>query len=281
MSDGSRKTGASARRLRRRPDHTVSTAGSEHLLQRHRRDPRVNHPRPSETLDSRDQESTASFTVMSYNLWKNHAVGELTSLVESGGVDLLCLQEAYTGDLPDTIGGLRHMASTGNNRLGLAIYGRHDRFEVHETRSFTLGKSMHDRVLAPTPERLVAARLVDRTTNQAFVLASFHAAPLTARNSVRRTQIRTAHEGLDALGAGLPALMIGDFNYPLFTKRLRRVLTRTGHTLARGPRGTYKRYLIFRGNFDLVTATGLELSPVKVLPQGASDHLPIVVSASL
>lgn len=223
--------------------------------------------------------TTTSFTVVSYNLWKNHAVHELDALARDTEADLLCLQEVYTGSMPDVIGGLRRIASTGNNRLGLAIYGRQERFEVHETRSFTLGKSMHDRVLAPTPERLVAGRLVDRVTGRHFVVASFHAAPLTARNAVRRAQIRAAHAGLEALGAGLPALMIGDFNYPWFTGRLRRALAKTGHTLARAAAGTYRGYAIVRGRFDLVTTTGFDLGPVAVLPQGASDHLPIVVRA--
>ena len=223
--------------------------------------------------------AAGAFTVVSYNLWKNHAVHELEALAKSTGADLLCLQEVFTGSLPDVIGGLRRIATTGNNRLGLAIYGCQERFEVHETRSYHLGKSMHDRVLAPTPERLVAGRLIDRVTGLHFVIASFHAAPLTARNAVRRAQIRSAHAGLEALGAGLPALMIGDFNYPLFTSRLRRVLAKTGHSLARAAAGTYRGYGIVRGRFDLVTSTGFEVGPVRVLPQGASDHLPIVVRA--
>ncbi|BDZ48151.1 hypothetical protein GCM10025867_03920 [Frondihabitans sucicola] len=243
----------------------------------------MTHTAPAPHASSEDASAgstTAPFTVVSYNLWKNHAVHELDALARSTGADLLCLQEVFTDSMPDVIGGLRRIASTGNNRLGLAIYGRQERFDVHETRSFSLGRSMHDRVLSPTPERLVAGRLVDRLTGLQFVVASFHAAPLTARNAVRRAQIRSAHAGLEALGAGLPALMIGDFNYPIFTGRLRRALAKTGHTLARAAAGTYRGYAIVRGRFDLVTTTGFDLGPVRVLPQGASDHLPIVVRAT-
>ncbi|GAA4267279.1 endonuclease/exonuclease/phosphatase family protein [Frondihabitans peucedani] len=231
---------------------------------------------PSSTA-TRASTTAPAFTVVSYNLWKNHAVHELDALAASTEADLLCLQEVYTGSMPDQIGDLRRIASTANNRLGLAIYGRQDRFDVRETRSYSLGRSMHDRIMSPTPERLVAARLVDLATDRHFVIASFHAAPLSARNSVRRAQIRAAHLGLEALGAGLPAMMIGDFNYPWFSGRLRRTLARTGHTLARAVEGTYRGYGVVRGRFDLVTATRFDLGAVRVLPQAASDHMPIIV----
>lgn len=232
---------------------------------------------PPSSTGQASSTASAAFTVVSYNLWKNHAVHELEALAASTEADLLCLQEVYTGSMPDRIGDLRRIASTANNRLGLAIYGRQGRFDVRETRSYSLGRSMHDRVLSPTPERLVAARLVDRQTDRHFVVASFHAAPLSARNSVRRAQIRAAHLGLEALGAGLPAMMIGDFNYPWFSARLRRTLARTGHTLARAVEGTYRGYGVVRGRFDLVTATRFDLGAVHVLPQAASDHMPIIV----
>ncbi|AMM22187.1 hypothetical protein AX769_02165 [Frondihabitans sp. PAMC 28766] len=223
----------------------------------------------------------SQFTLVSYNLWHNKAASELSSLVETAKADLLCLQEATTTDLPDTIGGLHRVVATGANRLGLALYARDDRFEVHETRTVSLGKSMHDRVMSPTAERLVAARLVDRVTAKQFVVASFHAAPLSARNSVRRTQIRAAHGHLDALGAGMPQIMIGDYNYPWFASGLARMLRATGHTLTRPTTGTYRNYGVVRGKFDLATSIGATLGELRALAKGASDHFPIVCSVTV
>lgn len=233
-------------------------------------------PEPSAAGDT-----TGSFVVVSYNLWHNKAAGELEALVASQGADLLCIQEATTAHLPEMLGGLRRVIATGGNRLGLALYARDERFEVQETRTMALGKSMHDRVMSPTAERLVAARLLDRTTGKRFVAASFHAAPLSARNSVRRTQIRAAHAGLDELGAGLPQVMIGDYNYPWFAQGLAKMLTATGHTLTRPTTGTYRNYAVVRGKFDVATSIGATLGELRALAKGASDHFPIVVTASI
>ena len=56
-----------------------------------------------------------------------------------------------------------------------------------------------------------------------FIVASFHAAPLTALNSLRRHQIRAALKELSTLGKGAPILMVGDFNYPVFKENLGQV----------------------------------------------------------
>jgi exodeoxyribonuclease-3 len=229
----------------------------------------VNHP-----------SAPGAFTVMSYNLWKNHAVSELSRLESDHSIDVLCLQETYTATLPETLGELRLAASTGNDRLGLAIYARDYRFRVEETKSYTLARSVHDVVLAPTPERLVGARLVDETTGDRLVVASFHAAPLTALNSVRRRQIDAAHGLLRSLAGDAPIVMIGDFNYPFFTERLRGRLASTDFHLTRGTSKTYRKFPMYRGTFDLVTAAGFDVSPITTLHQGLSDHFPILATAT-
>ena len=118
-------------------------------------------------------------------------------------------------------------------------YVREDRFHVRATRTFQLKKSLHDRVLQPAHERLLGARLHDRETGRDLVTASFHAAPLTALNSLRRHQISTALSELRALGPGLPALMVGDFNYPVFQSRLDRHISGEGYELSLSDKRTY------------------------------------------
>lgn len=217
---------------------------------------------------------------ISYNLRKNSAAGEMVGIAQKYEADVLCLQEVSTLNLPERIGHLSLVHATAKNRLGLAMYVRADRFEVEDARTFQLKKSMHDRILAPTHERLLGAKLLDTKTDRSLVAASFHAAPLTALNSLRRHQIRAALDGLSALGPELPLLMVGDYNYPIFKERLRAEMERDGYNLSLSDKRTYSRYKMFRGHFDFATSAGFVIDRVNTLKRGLSDHLPILITAS-
>lgn len=218
--------------------------------------------------------------VISYNLRKNRALSEINALAEGFDLDLLCLQEADTSILPAEAGGLHLADSTHRNRLGLAVYYRRNRFTALDTQAFELRKSLHDRVLKPAHERLLATRLTDLKHGRDLIVASFHAAPLTALNSLRREQIRTAHEQLQEMGPGLPTLMVGDFNYPVFKNHLSKRVVASGYDLTLSDTRTYTRYKFFRGHFDLATSMGLDIDSVETLPRGTSDHMPILVTAA-
>ena len=217
--------------------------------------------------------------VISYNLRKHRAAGELAALVEGHGVDVLCLQEADTTDIPNEISGLRLADATSRNRLGLAVYYRENTYRLVEVRAIALKKSLHDRVLKPAEERMLGVRLRDIDDSRDLIGASFHAAPLTALNSLRRHQIRTALGELRSLGEGLPALMVGDYNYPVFKERLGQSVREEGYELTLSDSRTYTRYRFFRGHYDFATSVGFEIDRVRTLPQGLSDHLPILVTA--
>lgn len=217
--------------------------------------------------------------VISYNLRKHAAVGELAALIADHRPNLLCLQEIDTERLPADLGPLHLADATKLNRLGLAIYYDHERFEALETKAFALKKSLHDIIAKPALERLLGSHLHDRAKQRELVLGSFHAAPLTALNSLRRTQIKAAHDALDTFGETLPTLMVGDFNYPVFQDFLNRRLQQTGHEVTLSDARTYTRYKFFRGHFDFATSIGLTIRSVTTLEQGASDHLPIFVKA--
>lgn len=218
--------------------------------------------------------------VISYNLRKHRAIGELAALAQTPELDALCLQEATSDDLPSEIGALRLAGSTKYNRLGLAVYYREERYEHVETRSYQLKKSLHDRIFSPTAERLIGSHLIDREHRQDLILASFHAAPLTALNSLRREQIAAAHEFLEDFGSGAPIIMVGDYNYPLFKDNLGERVAKKGYDLSLSDRRTYTAYKFFRGHFDFVTSQGITIESVETLKRGASDHIPILVTAS-
>jgi endonuclease/exonuclease/phosphatase family metal-dependent hydrolase len=217
--------------------------------------------------------------VISYNLRKHRAATELASLVDRYNADVLCLQEADTSDLPHEIAGLRLAEATQRNRLGLAVFYRENTFRAVEVRSLALKKSMHDRVLKPAEERMLAVRLHDIDDGRDIIVASFHAAPLTALNSLRRHQIRTALAELQQLGEGLPILMVGDYNYPVFKEHLGQKVREQGYELSLSDAHTYTRYRFFRGHYDFATSVGFTIDKVRTLPQGLSDHLPILVNA--
>lgn len=217
--------------------------------------------------------------VISYNLRKHRAATELTKLVDQHGADVLCLQEADTSDIPAHIGDLRLADSTQRNRLGLAVYYRENTYRALEVRSMSLKKSLHDRVLKPAEERMLGVRLHDIDRNREVIVASFHAAPLTALNSLRRHQIRTALAELAGLGEGLPILMVGDYNYPVFKENLGQRVREQGYELTLSDSRTYTRYKFFRGHYDFATSVGFDIERVQTLPQGLSDHLPILVTA--
>jgi endonuclease/exonuclease/phosphatase family metal-dependent hydrolase len=217
--------------------------------------------------------------VVSYNLRKHRAIDELAALDEQYSPDVLCLQEVETAGLAERVGRLQLAHSTTGNRLGLAVYFRPDRYEFEVVQSFALKKSLHDHLLRPAHERLIGVRLRDLEADREFVVASFHAAPLTALNSLRRHQIHAALGELARLGPGLPILMVGDYNYPVFKDNLAVKVRAAGYELSLSDSRTYTRYKFFRGHFDLATSVGFDIERVETLPRGSSDHLPILVDA--
>lgn len=216
--------------------------------------------------------------VISYNLQKHRAASELVALVSEHDPDILCLQECDVADLPESIGDLTIADATQANRLGLAMFYRASEFHLQGIRTIELKKSLHDRIAKPAHERVLGARLRDIDAGREFIAASFHAAPLTALNSLRRHQIRAALTELATLGEGLPQLMVGDYNYPVFKENLGKTVREHGYALTMSDDHTYTRYRVFRGHYDFATSAGFEIQRVTTLPQGLSDHRPILVT---
>ncbi len=219
--------------------------------------------------------------VISYNLRKHRAATELVELVVAHDPDILCLQEVDTTDLPETVEGLSLISSTKGDRLGLALFARTNMFRVDSVRTIELKKSLHDRVLKPAHERVLGVRMHEIDSGRGLIVASFHAAPLTALNSLRRNQIRAALGELEEMGPGLPVLMVGDYNYPVFKENLGATVREHGYALTLSDDHTYTRYRVFRGHYDFATSVGFHIDGIRTLPQGDSDHRPILVTADV
>ena len=205
--------------------------------------------------------------VISYNLRKHRAAGELADLVERYGADVLCLQEATRPTSPTPSAACaRHTRPSATASASPCTTAR-TRYRAVEVRASRLKKSLHDRVLKPAEERMLGVRCTT-STRTASHRASFHAAPLTALNSLRRHQIRTALASCEELGLGLPALMVGDYNYPVFKENLGQKVREQGYELSLSDSRTYTRYRFFRGHYDFATSVGFTMPMVKTLPQG-------------
>jgi len=225
---------------------------------------------------------SGSVTLISYNLWQSRAQKELPELVAKYEPDLPCLQEVAGSRLPSRIGPLTLASVTKTNYFRVALYVRADRFDIVRGTSFRLFRSLHDRLLGYTGERLSAARLHDRITGRDLVVGSLHATPLTDPNSSRLRQVSDAHRHLRRMGENLPIVMAGDFNYPILTSTLRLHAWSQGFKLARSRTGTYQSHFrkYLKGSFDLATTSGFIVDQIVTLPQKASDHKPIYLTMS-
>ncbi len=222
--------------------------------------------------------------IISYNLKFNKALSELDRLVIKHGNGILCLQECYTNRLPDQIGPLSLMASTKSGHLGLAIYAKKDRYEKISSESCFLNPVLYERLvykglLSQERERLLFAELYDKKTEKSFNIASFHATHLVTTNSMRRKQIESAFTELGR-DKNRPTIMVGDYNYPIFKNYLRYFIESYGYEMNLADRPTYKN-LVFKGHFDFVTSLNAKVEAVKTLPRGLSDHMPILVHATI
>lgn len=217
---------------------------------------------------------------LSYNLLKHRAVHELEALIENHTPSVLCLQEVNVQSMPKQLGNLEMAIGTEKNRLGLAVYLDTSRYTVEETASFKLKDAHYDRLAAPAHERLLGVRARSLNTGKLFTVGSFHASPLTALNAIRRAQIKDGLERLDLLGEGSPLMMLGDFNYPIFRRRLEREVTEAGYQLLTSDERTYRNYRVVRGFFDFGVSRGFGETTLRTLAQGASDHLPILAKVA-
>lgn len=220
-----------------------------------------------------------TLTIISYNLKYHRAFGELGKLAKDYKADFVCAQECYSSLLPERIGNLKLAHSTKDNRLGLAIYYNPRKFDISDSKSFPLKKCVYEQIILSKDERLLITKAVDKKSGQEINLGSFHATPLFGSNYVRRNQIEMAHDILSEFSYGSPAIMVGDYNYPLFKKGLKVCIEQTGYKLDFSDRPTYVMAKLLRAHFDLTTSINAKIEMVRTLPKGISDHKPILVQA--
>lgn len=224
---------------------------------------------------------TNTLKIISYNLKYHRAGRELEQLVERYDADILCVQECHSDKLPEQIGHMTLGEKTLNGKFNLAIYYRKGRFFATDTSSHMLKDSFLERMYMQQMERLLVTKIYDRLSRQELSIGSFHATHLIATNYLRREQIKSAHKVLAKVSDGSPAIMVGDYNYPLFKRGLKLCVEKTGYQLSHSDRPTYYLNKFMSAHFDLATSINTEIERVLTLPKGLSDHAPILVQVSI
>lgn len=223
--------------------------------------------------------NTNKLKIISYNLKFHRANMELAGLVERYEADILCIQECFAEQLPARIAGLTLANKTLTGKFNLAIYYRPERLKSIDTSSYLLKNSVLERLYMQPMERLLVTELFDEHTSQKLSIGSFHATHHIASNYLRREQIKSAHAKLSELSQNSPAIMVGDYNYLIFKKRLRVCIEETGYQMSLSDRPTYYLSKYLRLHFDLATSINTQIERVKTLPKGLSDHAPILIDA--
>lgn len=223
---------------------------------------------------------TSQLSILSYNLQMHGAYEEAFELAAQYDSDAICLQECLPGKLRQRMGDYRLACKTERGPMGLAIYYRPDRLRVVSTTTKRLRIALFEHIHEWYWQRILATKFYDIRSNQEIIIASFHATHLVATNRVRRRQIVEAINVLDshASPSQLPTILAGDYNYPLFHRRLRKIIENQGYSLFVPPEITYKSGM-FEGTFDFVSTRGVASARLSVLPQGKSDHMALHIQA--
>jgi exodeoxyribonuclease III len=225
---------------------------------------------------------TNQLRILSYNLLYHKAYCELNDLANDHHPDIICLQECNISNLDTSVGNLELCAKTSANPDAMAIYYNPQRFDLKYVTPLSLPLSVYERI-APNERKLPRQRQLiiaasDIQTGKDIVISSFHAIHLVATNRARRKQIS---HGLSSIvernDTKCPAIMIGDYNYPLFHAGLRRHVAKHGYELIKSNRPTYKNKLI-GGYFDFAATANISSAQLMTLPFGTSDHAPILLT---
>lgn len=221
-----------------------------------------------------------SLQLITYNLHFHIAYNDVIELEKEHDPDIMCLQECIVERLDKQIGDLKLAAHTTIGDQGLAIYVHSKRFKVIRQFAEVLPLSIRERQKPEDRERLLVAELEDKASGKRFFVACFHATHLVATNQHRRKQIDYSIKSLDAIRDGKPVILAGDYNYPMFHKRLIKFVARRGYRLAISAEHTYKSIISF-GKFDLAATSNVESVTAVALPQSGSDHRPVQLMINL
>lgn len=218
-----------------------------------------------------------------YNIKFHRAYADLPKLVKQNNVDILCLQECDIKQVNNDVGKLSLATTARVGTMGLAIYCNLRRFQILSSEQVPLPSVWYEHVNIQPRFRLQTVKLKDKKTGTEFVLANLHLANLLATNFARRRQAKKVFEYVNQNKDRKPAIVVGDFNYPLFAHKLVKI-ARTNNFQQLGTKNkqhTHNNPFI-RGKFDRsFVSDKVQENSFKVLPFGKSDHTPVVIELDI
>lgn len=221
--------------------------------------------------------------ILTYNIKFHRAYKDLETLVKKYRPDFLCTQEIDIKNLHDKIANLQLAATTRVGTMGLATYANYKKFEVTKSESIGLSSVWYEHVNRQPRFRLQLMHVKAKYSQHRFLLANLHLANLLATNHGRRGQAKMLFNYVKGKQNNSPAIIAGDFNYPVFTHRLINI-AKENEFIELGPLNAKQTHNnpFLKGRFDRVfVSSGLKESHYQVLPFITSDHTPVLVEIEI
>lgn len=218
-----------------------------------------------------------------YNIKFHRAYSDLPDLVEQNSVDILCLQECDIKQVTDDVGKLSLATTARVGTMGLAIYCNLRKFKILSSEQVPLPSVWYEHINIQPRFRLQTIRLKDRKAKTEFVLANLHLANLLAGNYARRRQAKKLFEYINKNHSSKPAIVVGDFNYPLFAKKLVNIASSNNFQQlgTKNKQHTHNNPFV-RGKFDRIFVSNeIKEKSFDVLPFAKSDHTPVVIELEI
>lgn len=220
-------------------------------------------------------------SILTYNIFLNRAYEETAKIIKKYRPDIVCVQECSTSVAQQRLEFLELADKASNANSGLAAYYNPTKFELISTKSYELPKSIYEKRDDRTRVRQQIIELKHKRTGKVIFVSNIHLVHLVAPNSSRRRQLVNALNNLAEQAGTNPKIVMGDFNYPFFSKSLEAIfqqfgLFETGKSIGdktHKTRGKFDRIILSKGHWTE--------DSYKVLDFGKSDHAPILSNITI
>lgn len=234
------------------------------------------------------------FSILTYNLLLNQALGELKNVIAEYKPDVLCFQEINTDEH-----NLKKIEKFGyrladfsnsflrfNKTYGVATFYNPRVFNLSNSQSLNLPSSVYQIITfvlkgKKNPRTVLRNELIFKKSGTKITTYNIHLTPL-ATNTLRIKQIRNTFSDLHLAQKNL-VVLAGDFNFPYGRKKFEEIIGVYGlkeatnnivYTLEKRILGLFHVKL----KLDYVLYKNLTVSSNNMIPFKHSDHYPILTN---
>ncbi len=232
------------------------------------------------------------FTLLTYNLFHNKAVGRIREIVEKENPDILCFQEIATDvknfesveNLGYKLADYSNFLWRKNTIFGIAIFYKANRFVYVESNSINLPHNFIGAFLQlfrfhKKSRDVLKANFVEKEKRKKFIIYNVHLTAFST-NKLRKRQIKNVLPDLKA-HTNTPIIVAGDFNYPYGRRYFEDLFSQ--YDLQEATKNiffTYKRRILLLLSLtfknDYILYKNLKEISTKRLDIYESDHFPIL-----